>query len=123
MDNTAPYPEHDKLEHSESDREAIAYFLEWLQEKKLVIAEFVPEKWNGEARSIHPNGEGCNRLLCDRSGCVPNPNYEYIHQGYYPAHRSIETWLAEYFGIDMKKLEEENRAILAEIRSHNEEGA
>lgn len=34
----------------------------------------------------------------------------------YQERRSIEEWLAQYFGIDLKKLEKEKRALLDEIR-------
>lgn len=35
----------------------------------------------------------------------------------YPKYSSIETLLAEFFGIDLKKIEEERRAILKSLDS------
>lgn len=37
-------------------------------------------------------------------------------QQYMPVSKSIETLLAEHFGIDLKKAEQEKRAILATLR-------
>lgn len=37
-----------------------------------------------------------------------------------PINRSVDTWLAMYFGIDLKKLEAEKRALLDEVRKLNE---
>ena len=36
---------------------------------------------------------------------------------FYPTHHSIEKLLAEYFNIDLDKVEEERRQILDEIRN------
>ena len=41
---------------------------------------------------------------------------DYGCQRLVPAHKSIEKWLADYFKIDLSKLEEEKLAMLAEIR-------
>lgn len=40
--------------------------------------------------------------------------YEYVG-------RTPEAWLAEYFGIDLEKVEKERAAVLAFVRSKNEE--
>lgn len=45
---------------------------------------------------------------------------------YFPVHLpfgTIETLLAEYFNIDLKKIEQEKRAILAELREAQKEAA
>jgi len=39
------------------------------------------------------------------------------HECFYPAGKTIEGWLAEYFGIDQTKIDEEKRQMLEEIRS------
>lgn len=38
---------------------------------------------------------------------------------YYPVHVSIQDLLADFFGIDQKKLEKEKREMLEEIRAAN----
>lgn len=38
---------------------------------------------------------------------------------FYPAHLPISTILAEYFGIDLDKIEAEKREMLAETRAAN----
>ena len=40
---------------------------------------------------------------------------------YFPLHETIEQWLAMFFGIDLVKVEEERAAVLAFVRSQNEE--
>lgn len=42
--------------------------------------------------------------------------YEYRGETLYPINLSIEKLLAEYFEIDLEKVEQERRAILAHIR-------
>lgn len=46
---------------------------------------------------------------------------ELVGDQYEPVSRSIETLLAEYFEIDLKKVEDERRAILAHIRGDRED--
>lgn len=36
-----------------------------------------------------------------------------------PVHRSIQGWLARYFGIDLNRLEDEKREMLRLQREHN----
>lgn len=41
---------------------------------------------------------------------------EQPYGGYWPTSRSIEQILAEYYGIDQRKLEKEKRAMLTNLR-------
>jgi len=44
------------------------------------------------------------------------------HGGEYnPVHRTPEQWLAEFFGIDLDKVEKERALVLEYMRSKNEE--
>lgn len=54
-----------------------------------------------------------NMQICSREEVFPE------HHQWFPTHKSIETLLAEYFEIDLDKLEEEKRAMLAELRGEN----
>lgn len=45
--------------------------------------------------------------------------YEEKDRRLYPTYSSIEKLLAEFFGIDLKKIEEERRAILKSLDSSN----
>lgn len=42
-------------------------------------------------------------------------------EGLLPVYISHEKLLADFFEIDLKKAEEERRAVLEELRTHNEE--
>lgn len=50
--------------------------------------------------------------------------FEGDHEGWYSifARRSLEKLLAEWSGIDLKKIDEEKRAMLEVLRKLNEEG-
>lgn len=56
-------------------------------------------------------------LFIETSGYVlcklPSPNSEH----YIPTHKSIEQILADYFAIDLDKVEKERQQMLATIRS------
>lgn len=91
---TDPYPEHTRLSAIHDKSQAIGEFLEWLGDNGYSICEFQ------EARSIdHPDAT----------------------DGFYPLHRSIQSWLAQYFQIDPAKIEREKRQMLDEIRALNDD--
>ena len=82
------YPEHKKLEKARDDSHLIGEFLEWLtNEKQIRLCTYEKEG------TRHPD-TGEFVLL----------------------NKSIEQLLAEYFGIDLNKLEKENQQILEEQR-------
>ena len=78
-------PEHDKQHAILGKSQAIGEFLEWLQTKGIELASY-PN--NGE-----PVG------------------YEHLM----PYRKSIQQILADYFNIDLGKIEAEKRAILKEL--------
>lgn len=90
--NYPPTPELDKQRaaREEGHSDSIGAFLDWLQNERGVTL----------ARYGVDNAWGESRL--------------------HPVHGSIESWLAEYFEIDLDKIEAERSAILSyreEIRS------
>jgi hypothetical protein len=52
---------------------------------------------------------------------VRNPNYESWHEGFIPVFAGIEKLLAEYYEIDLNKVEDERRAMLDDIRKQNKD--
>jgi hypothetical protein len=90
MERVEPYPEHVKLKAVSGDSQKIGEFLEWLQ--------------NGQ--------EGEDRQI---ALCVLNRTYDQ----YMPIREGIQDILARYFDIDLKVIEQEKRAMLDEIREHN----
>ncbi len=94
------YPEHDKLQKVRDNSQEIGCFLEWLNSTKQIhLAKWVDVEYTDEDRFGRPKKIIRNEL------CVQPTD--------------INAILAEYFNIDLKKLEEEKRAMLDEIRKLN----
>lgn len=93
------YPEHHKLEKVSRQSQTIGEFLD---RSGYRVCELI-----------------CVRCGAVRAGetkdCCAVPNEHYV-----PLRKSIERILAEYFEIDLAKLDQEKRAMLAEIRRQNQ---
>ncbi|QGJ92737.1 hypothetical protein QDA04_gp67 [Microbacterium phage Megan] len=82
------YPEHARLQALDGDNDTIGAFLEWLSEQGYVIAE-------------HGTGE---------------PDDDRSEHRLWAVHRSIESWLAQYFNINPVKISAEKDAMLRAMR-------
>ena len=92
------YPEHEKLQAVKDKSQAIGEFVEWLQGTKgfrLAKWEKVPDE----------------SVFADEGSEVDELFQQFIN---------IEQLLAEFFGIDLQKLEQEKRAMLEQIRKLNQ---
>lgn len=97
-----PCPECDKLRRIASMSQAIGQFLDWLQsERKVYLATF------------HTHDDGC---YPDDPEHEDKPKCGYKEDDYMPFYNSIENLLAQYFNIDLSKVEAEKRALLEHIR-------
>lgn len=100
------YPEHEKLQKVRRDSEAIGQFLD------------SPDK--GFTRMVwhdsHTEPDKYVYLPCEDE-CKLVERGWYNPEGWYPDHRSINQVLAEYFEIDLDKLEAEKREMLDEFRA------
>lgn len=92
------YPEHDKLAAIHERSQAIHDFLEWCAERGLWLAERQCLRWD------HPDAY-CEEGECDMS------------DGLAPTHQSDRALLAEFFDIDMNRIEAEKRAMLDQMRN------
>lgn len=101
MNETAGYPEHEKLQAVKDKSQAIGEFIEWLQSTK----HYVIAQW----QQIDPDTEPGEAEAED--------------QMLFRASFSIETLLAEYFKIDLGKLEQEKQAMLESLRQLNQKDA
>ena len=91
------YPEHDKLELISGKSQAIYDFLEWLMgEKGLSLGEWVEVESLTGRKLQNRNGEPIMRFM--------------------PAARDKRKLLAEFFELDLNKIEDEKRAMLDEMR-------
>lgn len=125
-------PELDKLAKVREQSQICGEFLEWLQNKQLLLCKYVEGHSNGETKYIEvgkkPNGdiiyeaiEGhWEKTTTRRMDAKENPNYEYITFGFYPSYEGSEKLLAEFFGIDLVKIEDEKRLILEQCRKQSE---
>lgn len=83
------YPEHEKLEKVKEETQAIGQFLEWLNSKKKIILG-----------SYFKDADNLNTDLQEM-------------RMIYVQHEKL---IAEFYGIDLDKLEQEKRDILKSIR-------
>lgn len=93
------YPEHEKVHEIKEQSQSIGEFLDWLFGKGVHLMTW--EEWEEEE----------------------NWGYEtkmMKHSGFMGVRKSIDHLLAEYFEIDLKKLEEEKQEILQRIRMTQE---
>lgn len=88
------YPEHEKLQAVKDKSQAIGEFLEWLQDTK----HYVIAQWE----QVDPDTEPGESSGAD--------------EGLFSASINIEKLLAEYFHIDLAKLEQEKQAMLDKVR-------
>lgn len=83
--------ECEKLSKRTEEWNHIYQFMEWLQEKRIILSQYVPHQYD----SIFPNLQ--------------------------PISKSIDDLLYEYFEIDTLKLEEERRELLQKLRKEASE--
>lgn len=98
-----PCPECEKMHAVKDKSQAIGEFLEWLQaERKVHLCV------------VHSHSDGCyeedDEFHEDPPKCGCNEG------DYLPFHKGTEQLLAEFFGIDLAKVEDEKRALLEFVR-------
>lgn len=114
------YHEHDKLRKISDQSQVCGEFLEWLQ--------------GGHDSSPNPGLQLCiwreapdlPRWVDERNGkptsfasrhAVESPDW--YPSGYYTPGKSTKDLLADFFGIDNEKIEQEKQAMLADLRERN----
>ena len=131
------YPEHEKLRAVSERSQAIGEFLDWLR---------TPKEDGGKGVHLHTWEEWEEDDLCPVLGCRDgklnpgklNPGRSYERdcqrcggtglvkverEGWMPLRPGVEKLLAEFFDINLAKLEDEKRAMLDNLRALNERGA
>lgn len=84
------YPEHEKLKKVVKESQAIGEFMEWLEQEK------------------------------DVTLCKTIPRGEEGEGRFWPSFTPIQELLADFFGIDLKVIEQEKRAMLDKMRELND---
>lgn len=114
------YPEHDKLHAIKTQSQALGTFLEWLEQERGVELA-IRHQHTHDCLETHECAE--DKIEDDWSICSDEWAYkcEVDCEGYalLPWNRRIEDILADYFEIDLRKLEDEKRAMLDLIRAGN----
>lgn len=91
------YPEHDKVKALNGHNQTAGEFLDWLTDER-------------------------GFTLCEWRECrhadLKN-NIEFEASGFFPNNKSTDSLLAEFFKIDQRKMEAENREILSDFRKDN----
>ena len=123
------YPEHEKMKKVVDRSQAIGEFLEWLRSTKRVHLHVwldeqteyeadCPGEWSytcedGRAISVVGTNKGeCEK--CDGTGKVT-----VREPGWYPIGTPTTELLAEFYDIDLKKIDAEKDQMLADIRAAN----
>ncbi len=121
------YPEHDKLAAGSNQSNICGEFMEWLTEQGIHLTTYHETRYFcaecGEIPKSEARGNGMysdsNAWGHHRNNERCDGDVEYNPEGFYPVTRSIEDILAERFDIDMKKIDQEKRAMLDECRELN----
>ena len=91
--------ECEKLSKHTQEWNALYDFMEWLQEKRIILARYQTEKEAREAGQMFQDGS------------------VWVREHPFPISKSIAFLLYEYFDVDPVKLETERRAFLAKLSS------
>ena len=118
--------EHDKLHAVKERSQAIGEFVEWLRENSMGILRWQATKYVCETCGEIPEEEARHNKSMESDASYHHRNnercdsdVERVPEGDYPIGKTIEQLLADYFDVDLLKLENEKRAILDEIREAN----
>lgn len=119
------YPEHEKQAKVKDLSNAIGEFLDiGLPQQGLIICRSVPEGDNGEPKYVWgPNATDAERgdepTIGDymRGAAERNEEYEEWDAHLVPAGKPIIEMLADYFEIDLNKIEAERREMLEALQT------
>lgn len=119
------WPEHAKLRACDGANQTIGRFIEWLSENNYEICKRrVPTDEDTRGRhldAIVDDLHDRNRLTGPHDWLTQLVDALANNQVYLPANRRIEEWIADHFGIDARKLEDEKVAMVEEMRRMNQE--
>lgn len=125
------YPEHAKLEAiSESERNAIGAFIEWLAGQGHMICHWQEAGDNGEERYLRVTPEEGKQFAeshpwedvrtkwddnSERYCLIPNYAFESWDSRFTTVHMNPEKWLAEFYGVDLAALTREKQQMYEEM--------
>jgi len=120
-----PYPEHTKL-HAVAERtQAVGEFLEWLQGQDIHLLTWVEEDIPGDEMTCptctpHYSLRALESCSCSRCGGTHKITRMTHREGWVSPAMSTQQLLAKWTGVDLVKLDQEKRAMLAHQRELND---
>jgi hypothetical protein len=109
MEMQTQTPECDKMLATQEESQKLGEFLDWLQSKGYQIC--VWQEGITDATRIAQAF-----AIANGSAELIDEEEESPERGFVPINKNIEKLLAEYFNIDLDKVEKEKQAILKELR-------
>ena len=109
------YPECKKLEKVEAQRGTLIEFFEWLQSEGIVLAK--PHEHEKGCHAPHEHMDDCTFLACHLKEGQDELVCGYREGSLWPIREGSDQFMLRFFGIDPKKLEQERRAILADVQA------
>jgi hypothetical protein len=112
------YPEHEKLRKISDQSQICGEFLEWLKGGYQGSPGLHLCQWKEAADVPHwVHDETGEEVSFSHRHATANP--EWYPAGYYSPGRTTQELLAQFFGIDQKKIDAEKEQMLADIRAAN----
>lgn len=123
--NKVEYPEHEKFQAVKEKSQAIGAFIQWLDEKKhyLGIYTDIDETTCNTCNLLDSHDCPNDVILSELEEAIKKwgEHPDCYVAAFIRANYNINKLLAEYFEIDLDKLEEEKRQILDKQRELNKE--
>ena len=115
------YPEHEKLSEIADKSRAVGEFVDWLREERGItlcepgqeVDTFRTAMRTVQAMLDHTHSPQATRIKAVAAVADDEPM---LRDAYVQVRTPITRLLAEYFEIDERKLEQEKRAMLSQIR-------
>lgn len=111
--DTSAYPECDRLHEATKRTQPAGEFLEWLSERGIHLMEY--GHWQDQESCFRCLGFGKLNAGDPCPSCGGLGAIAVDREGYLPVTKSREALLAEWQGIDLTKVEEERRTMLAKL--------
>lgn len=126
MPAESDYPEHEKLQAVVDQSQTVGEFLDWLRSAEedggKGVRLLVWREWEeddccshcgfSDQRTAFGRRKRAECTLCKGRGVAARPR-----EGWVPLGIGTEKLLAEFFGIDLARIEDEKRAMLAALRA------
>lgn len=113
------YPELDKLSALKGQTQKLGEFLDWLEQKGLIISRYHKhslECVGGSEADLEVNR---GRLTLKPMPAGQKAKCGVSEEDIEPMYIKIETMIANYFDLDENKMEDERRAMLADLQKGN----